>query len=378
MRKILYFNFGYAFYRNKIEAQLKAFYELGVEPYLVTVIKDNDHDSLVFFKYTEENGVVEIKSVPIGNTGIFKSFSYYGKIEKEILKFETNNQMDYLYIRRLSIHSLLLVKLIKEMSKRCKVLYEWPTVPLDKYDSVYKNVMQKLEVLYYNVRIKKHITKEVMILQSAIPEDDFHYEIFNGVDILKYPTTFKKPKLDNNIKFIAVAHTMYWHGYDRFIKSLAAYSGDENVTLTVVSTENREIEKLKELAKQNGVEDKIDFIGEKKFEELDSLFNSHNIAVGGLGYHRKGAVYDTSIKNKEYCAFGIPFICSSEDRSFPENYPYLFEIAGDESIFSIADIIEWYKNISKEDYRNEMHLYASENLNFKNSFKKLFEELGNS
>ena len=96
--------------------------------------------------------------------------------------------------------------------------------------------------------------------------------------------------------------------------------------------------------------------------------------MGSLGYHRRSGKYDTSIKNKEYCAMGLPCVCSSKDLSFPNNYKYIYMVSNDDKNFDIDEIISWYKKIYKYDYKNEMRMYAKDKLNFETNYKKVFNK----
>ena len=122
------------------------------------------------------------------------------------------------------------------------------------------------------------------------------------------------------------------------------------------------------------MEDKVVFKDKCSFEQLDEIIDQYNIAVGGLGYHRRGAKYDTSIKNKEYCAWGIPFICACKDLSFDSNFKYLYKVSANEEIIDIEKIVNWYMYIYNCDYREEMYQYAKEHLNFEKEYYRLFKE----
>ena len=151
------------------------------------------------------------------------------------------------------------------------------------------------------------------------------------------------------------------------------YSGDKKITFTIISQDTEENVKVKKLVQEYHMEDQVIFKDRCTFDELDQLIDNYHIAIGGLGYHRRGAKYDTSIKNKEYCAWGIPFVCACMDRSFPDDFKYLCKVPSDESIINIGEIIEWYQSIYEYDYRKEMYEYAKEHLNFAKEYRDLFE-----
>ena len=102
----------------------------------------------------------------------------------------------------------------------------------------------------------------------------------------------------------------------------------------------------------------------------------YDIGLGGLKYHIKGAKYDSSIKNKEFCAMGIPMVAASIDKSFNDNFKYLYKINADNNNFSISDIIDWYESLDKKIIKQEMKKYAEEELSFYKLYKEMFEKIG--
>lgn len=370
---LLYISFGYVNYKNKVNAQTAAFKELGLDCYLIAIDQENNQQYIYFYKMdTSDLRVIEKKEIPFLTISNF--FRYKKEIHtffKEILEKYT---FDYCYIRRLVFDLVIMSKTIRYMDKKTKILYEWPTVPLDRYAAWIKNFAQQLEVLYYKVFVKKAIYKEIVILQNDIKPSGKIYPISNCIDIQKFQLHDRKPAIGDTIHFVGIAHLMNWHGYDRFIKSIKEYKGDIKITFTIISQDTEENIKIKKLVKEYKLENQVIFKDRCTFDELDELIDDYHIAIGGLAYHRRGAKYDTSIKNKEYCAWGIPFVCACIDKSFPDDFKYLYKVPADESIIDISSIIEWYKNVYNCDYRTEMYDYAKEHLNFAKEYKNLFEE----
>lgn len=369
---LLYISFGYVNYKNKVNAQTAAFQELGLDCYLIAIDQEKNQRYIYFYKMDKTGlDILEKKEIPYLSVTNF--FHYKKEIHaffKDILEKYT---FDYCYIRRLVFDLVILSKSIRYMSKNTKILYEWPTVPLDRYASWIKNFAQQLEVLYYNVFVKKAVYKEIVILQNDIKQTEKVYSISNCIDIQKFTIHNSKPSVDDTIRFVGIAHLMNWHGYDRFIRSMKEYSGDQKITFTIISQDTEENVKVKKLVQEYHMEDQVIFKDRCTFDELDQLIDNYHIAIGGLGYHRRGAKYDTSIKNKEYCAWGIPFVCACMDRSFPDDFKYLCKVPSDESIINIGEIIEWYQSIYEYDYRKEMYEYAKEHLNFAKEYRDLFE-----
>lgn len=371
--KLLYISFGYANYKNKVNAQTAAFKSLGLDCYLIALDKENNEQYIYFYKMNgDQLEVIKKKKIP---TLTLKSFFIYKKeihqFFKDILK---DYNFDYCYIRRLVFDLTILSKTIRYLSKNTKILYEWPTVPLDKYASAIKNFAQRLEVLYYRVFVKRWVYKEIVILQDDIQPTSKTYAISNCIDIHKFSLHNDKPELNDTIHFVGIAHLMNWHGYDRFIESMRHYKGKDKITFTIISQDTEENLRLKTMVKEYGLEDQVIFKDRCTFAELDQLIDQYHIALGGLGYHRRGAKYDTSIKNKEYCAWSIPFVCACLDQSFTDEFKYLYKVQPNESIIDIQAIIDWYKKLYNDNYREEMYEYAKDHLGFEKEYKALFNK----
>lgn len=51
-----------------------------------------------------------------------------------------------------------------------------------------------------------------------------------------------------------------------------------------------------------------------------------------------------ALKNREYCAKGLPMIFSENDLDF-ENANFVYKAPADESLIDINDVINWYGNL---------------------------------
>lgn len=164
---LLYISFGYVNYKNKVNAQTAAFKELGLDCYLIAIDQEEKQHYICFYKMDKSGlELIEKKEIP------FLTISNFFKYKKEIHTFFkgilSKYSFDYCYIRRLVFDLVIMSKTIRYMSKNTKILYEWPTVPLDRYAVWIKNFAQQLEVLYYKVFVKKAVYKEIVILQNDI------------------------------------------------------------------------------------------------------------------------------------------------------------------------------------------------------------------
>lgn len=109
------------------------------------------------------------------------------------------------------------------------------------------------------------------------------------------------------------------------------------------------------MVKENKLEKYVIFHGRKCGKELDEIYDSSDIAVGSLGRFRSGLYVMKPLKNREYCAKGLPMIYSETDLDF-EGQDFVYKVSHDESLINIGEIIEWYKNLKMSS--NEIREYS--------------------
>ncbi|MDN5337924.1 MAG: hypothetical protein PWQ20_994 [Thermotogaceae bacterium] len=202
----------------------------------------------------------------------------------------------------------------------------------------------------------------------------------NGIDLLEIPK-INPPKFEKELHLIGVANIAYWHGYDRVIRGLSEYysyrkSPKKKIYFHIVG-DGPELPKLKKLTEKLKLEEYVIFHGPKHGEELDRMFDSSHIAVASLGMHRSNLKTGSTLKVREYCARGIPFIIGYEDVDFPKDFPFSLRVPSDESPIDIQSVIQFYEDLKKKfpDYPSLMRKYAEEKLSWEVKMKPLVEKI---
>jgi hypothetical protein len=178
-------------------------------------------------------------------------------------------------------------------------------------------------------------------------------------------------KNHEEIVFTAVSAIESWHGIDRFLKSLAIY-GKSGVKFNIVGI-GVDMQRLKDIADQNGYLRQITiFHGFKSGKELYAIYNETDIAIGCLGCHRAGLKSAHSLKNREYCAAGIPMVYSENDQLL-DNADFVYKVSPDESLIDIDSIISWYKNLNMPP--EEIRKFACEHLSWEKQLEPVVKSL---
>ena len=365
MQKLVYINFDFQDYKVKTLSQIKSFMKKGFIAYIITIINDN----FVIYKVTSNLDLKKIKEEKICKGNKYKRYKIIAKkVQYNVLKI--NPQITY--IRRFGMKVIFYKKCIRNISKYSKIVFELPTFPFEKTNFIKYNLHQEIECLYLKYIIKKYVNVFAVNIQRDCKKWNNMVEIFNGVNIENFDINKRIQRKFNNkkIKLIGIAHLNYWHGYDRIIKTIE--DDDDNILdFTILSNDTDEKNKLEKYVKQKNLNNKVHFLEQHNINIMEKI-NQYDIAVGGIGYHRRGAKFDTSIKNKEYCAMGIPFIISCTDKAFPEDFKYIYKIDANDNKIDLKKMIAWYKKIANEkNYIIQMYNYAKDNLSFDKSIEKI-------
>ncbi len=358
---------------NKINAQAKAFRELGFECDLV---------------YFENNNIVIQSAEDKKEVFAFSSklsrirFQYFGFLKK--INLQT---YDLLYVRHFSLQPLIYntLKKIKFTHSRIKIIMEIPTYPYQlelKNNSVKQFIINQLDIFYWK--------KMPSLIDRVLTFSDFEtihqiptLKTSNGIDITSFSAKEKNGLLDE-FHLLGLANVQRWHGFDRIIEGMKIWYAQKdqktnslkNIFFHIVG-DGDAIAELKQLTKRYDLEKQVIFHGAKFGNELDVFFQQCHIAANSLAWHRTGANSPT-IKMREYCARGIPFINGYEDKDLPPNFPFSFQVASNDDAIEINALIAFFQNIEQKhaDYPNFLHNFAKNNLTWKAKLKVVADFLG--
>lgn len=142
------------------------------------------------------------------------------------------------------------------------------------------------------------------------------------------------------LNLIVVAQFAPWHGYDRLIEGIKDYYSKETtkkVYVHFVGSEEQ-INIYKKLVKYYHLSEYIFFHGPLFGKQLTDMFNNSDIAICGLGGHRKSIYLSSELKSREYLARGIPMISSTKIDILPDDFIYCLYVPSDDSPINIKII----------------------------------------
>ena len=291
-------------------------------------------------------------------------------------KIITKIAPDILY-QRSSFHEPFFISYLKFIQKnRVRVFYEIPTFPYD--NEFYK---KKFPLNLFLIPDRFYRNKISLIAERIITYTD--HEKILGVKTIKLengiaPKNFKKQNLSKSQKklnIIAVANVSFWHGYDRIVKGLYNYYQNSKDTFPVflkIVGKGPETQRLLSLVEKLKLKQYISFVGKVDGKELDMHFDGMHIGIDVLGMFRRGFNESCSLKAREYCARGLPFISSSLDSDFGPNFKFRFKCEANEKPIDVDSIIKFYKcldwNTEKQD---DLISFANEHLSWEKKMKRV-------
>lgn len=301
------------------------------------------------------------------NNGLQRRMNMLGK--KLTDEIHTRN-IDIIYIRY-PLSDIYFINFIKRLKKMDKLIYiEIPTYP---YDSELKRISLIIDKIF-----RGRINKYVDYIVTSSDKYDSIYKIpckfidncvdMKEVEFFNHSYSLNKKK----INLIAVAFLNYWHGYDRIIEGMKNYYSNGDVDIDIKFTivgGGGDYNKLVKLVSDYKLEEKVEFTGFKNGDELDRIFEKSDIALGSLAIHRKDISSVSSIKLREYCARGIPFIYAGKDPGFTGKEEFLMKINSNDEYIDMNSIIRFYKNLeTKIDISNEMRMYCEEHFKWEDYY----------
>lgn len=357
-------------YMSKIIGQTKGFCQLQSA---MDLILFNENSQIILTCY--ENGSGDFLRSKVCSQTSNNWFLRRVSLLRVAVEYIEEKNPDFLYLRYPRSEPLYLyfLSLIRKRFPYLIILSEFPTYPYDKeYEG---SIKLKEKVVFFLDKITRQYLKYFF---DRIVSINYEKEIFgvnvisidNGICISDYSPIVDLHNKTDVIRLIGVANVNSWHGYDRVLCGLGQYNRETTsthpkVVFHIVGSQAPYLDKLLELVSLENIEDFVVFHEPCEGKALDALFADCHLAIGVLGGHRKGIEVMSPLKNREYCARGIPFVFSHIDPDFPQDFQYCLQINSDESLLDIKKIVDFVKQLNnKNDISFKMRNYAVETLNW--------------
>ena len=306
-------------------------------------------------------------------------FLYYFAADRYLIRHIDFRQYAVFYIRHLPAHPIFLTLLqnAKKQNPALKIIIELPTWP---YDEEVKGTTAQLAAFLDRAYREKMANYTDYFIHFG-PETEIWgvptYRMTNGIEVQKKPLRQIKAQKDGVLRLLAVGNWNHPLGIDRLLHGLSTYHNTgKKATLHIVG-QGTAIENLKGLAQELRIEAIVTFSPPCTGPEYDRLFDESDIAIGKLYIPVKGLIATSSLRHRDYCARGIPFILAGKDSDIAEHWPFVLQLAPDASPIHIEKIVDFYDNIkiNYPNYQTQMRDFALENLDWAGKMKKVLGAL---
>lgn len=348
---------------KKVKEQVSGFKNLGID---ITLFEP---------KYQEKSIRKILRRLPF-----YPEFGlgYWKQLQPYITK-----EIDFIYIRMSVIDRgfISLLKKIKQKSSKTKIVLEIPTYPYEKEWTRFIDIPFVLKDRLNRSKLKKYID---MIVTPASYDEIYGISTISINNAINVKHFYIKEGIDEKkITFIGVAHVRKCHGFDRVIKGLKLYyesikQGEPEVHFCIAG-DGEEINNLIKLTRDSNVEPYVHFLGKVTGNELEAVLEKSNLAIGTLAPHRINLKETRSLKHREYCAEGVPFIYAGEDIGFPEDFKFAMRVPDNGAELDIKEIVDFYLKLNQElgaqEIVSAMQAYAKKSLSWDTEMKKVIEGL---
>ena len=284
---------------------------------------------------------------------------------------------DGMYIRKLPINIffVLMLRYFKCINDGLKIVMEVPTFPYD--NEMRSTFLDRVSLI--RDRLSRRYLRHYLDRIVTFSEDEEVFgvktiAISNGIDVQTVTKKKNTNQANDELNLVGVAALAYWHGYDRLILGLERYYKEnpntgKQVRFHIVGT-GPELSKLKAMTQKLNLSDYVIFYGALYGESLDRVYDGCQLAVSGLGIHRRYKDQkSSSLKSREYCAKGIPFVKAEVDDAFDLTpFDYCLNVPMDESPIDIFDILAFYDGLQAKYAQDEitecMRSFADKNLSW--------------
>lgn len=356
--------------RGKFDGQLAAFRNLELDVYHLVFDRE--------YFYLMHDGKAERISKATTRLPMYFHTKVYADMHRAVRKAADMVHFDYVYWRGAPTWPSSCKVARKLHAQGVKILYEIPTYV--KGGEASMSLARKLFSLCSRPWKRKLMDyPDVFIFTGDADFDTFYgkpaVNIDNGINVNALP--MRSPKYSSDtIHILALASMSYWHGYDRLIRSLYEYTGEQKIVLHMVGgNDGGMLPEWKKLTEALQVEDRVLFHGKLYGAELSEMFDLCDVGINSLALFRKKMAATSELKIREYTARGLPFVCSVDDPALQfAGEPFWIKVSNDESIPDMQQIVDFANTMRADrEHPKKLRAYAQQYMSWEGQYAPLMK-----
>lgn len=335
----------------------------GVETKIAGQIKTMAAAGYHVDRINQYQQAAQLVNMKTGETTLFRGISRRFSLVKAVKAAMARRTYTAVYIRFQFFSED--VRQFTAMLKKsgAKVLMELPTFP---YEGELHQQGLKGEVKLLCDRLFRGICAKNLHGFVTQAEEQTIYgvpciRVLNGLDYAKYPLRQVRAPKAGEIHLLAVASMLPWHGYDRLLQGMGDYydqGGSVNFVFHLVG-EGRELTKYRQIVADRHLEGRVVFHGMKGGAELNAIADSCDIAIGSLAAFRIGLKKMSTLKSREYCAWGFPTVNATPTDILDPNDPTCLFVPEDESPVDMTAVADFYDRVYFQSGRTAEEIAAA-------------------
>ncbi len=333
-------------------------------------------------------GKTEAKSIA-GGHGLMRQFS---QVAQEYL---SAHHFDVVYIRldRISFDVIRLCKTARANGAR-QVIIELPNYPyiMDYIKSVNgvspfaQRLTARLRVLgtaaedrLAALQLRGLVDAVVLIGNKA---DSFFgvkaMNISNGIDVDAMSAVPLRND-DNEIVIVGVAGTLWWQAYDRILVGMRNYKQkkspeDPNIRFILVGGDAKEMPEFRALIHNLALDDDVECPGFKTGAELDAIYARADLGASKLGCYRRGLQACSSLKAREYCAKGLPFLYTYEDSLEDDKVSFALQVPNNDTPVDMTEVVQFVRRCRENrNLAEEERTFARSHFDWQSILKQVLD-----
>jgi len=310
----------------------------------------------------------------------FSSLNHYASFYFYVTKYAKTGDYDFLYIRYpLALPSFLgFLWKARRANPDVKIILEVATFP---YRRELQSPKQRILRMFDDLgrgQLKNHVDAIVTFYGQSEIFGVPCFQLRNGVDVQRIRLR-GAGRCHDQLSMIVVGNLAERHGLDRVLRGIARYAnqpGAKRTTLHVVG-DGPAMADLTALTTQLGIDDHVRFHGIKRGRELDAVFDEADIALDSLAIHRLHLPCSSSLKAREYCARGIPFVLASDDPDFPAELPFVHHVPSNDAPLDLPALVKFDAQLRQTTptIHQEMRRYAEKHLTWEAKLEPVVQYL---
>ncbi len=259
---------------------------------------------------------------------------------------------------------VVFIETLRKEFPKAKILFEVPTYPYGKELILNKTMWPWF---FKDAFLRKRVSKNFDKIVTFSTDDEIFgvatIKIKNGIivdDIVLEDDNDNNDESnldDTAIKLLAVAQFQKYHGYERVLNGIADYyrnGGDRIIKLDMVGDGN-EKEKYLKMAQDLSLEKNVSFHGRVVGKDLDNFYRRADIGLGSFALYKLGINRVSSLKIREYLAYGLPVISGCNDDVFEDVSADFYKgFSNDNSNVDFFEIVSFYDSLRNKYSRNEL------------------------